>query len=148
MILGAYNTLPNPVQIQVAPFSVVAGNVAMGGVKMQRLIRCWTTSVFPANQTIRGYRFRLVWQDLAQSDMEQLRLAHQAAVVSYVLLSAKDLGVSFNGQADQYYVIVDPKNQNLNVTWQQGYAPYGSTYEGPVVYNAEASFIGATYWIP
>ena len=148
MILGTYTTLPNPVQIQSAPFSVVAGNVAMGGVKMQRLIRCWTTSVFPAGQPIRGYRFRLIWQGLAASDMDQLRLAHQAAVVSYVLLSAKDLGVSFNGVQDQYYVIVDPQNQRLNVTWEQGYALYENTYEGPVVYNAEASFVGTTYWIP
>ena len=56
MILGTYTTLPNPVQVQAAPFSLVAGNVAMGGVKMQRLIRYWILT--GARRTRRALRLR------------------------------------------------------------------------------------------
>lgn len=144
MILGIYENVANPSQIQSAPFSVVAGNLAMGGVKMQRLTRYWGSDVFPAGQTIRGFRFRLTWSGLSQSEMETLYDAHQAAVTGYVRLKTKDLGVTFdNTLTDEYYVTVDSQSPALATNWQPGYANDGT---GPVVYDAEAYFVGTTVW--
>lgn len=143
MILGTYEELANPTQIQSSAFTVVAGNLVMGGVKMQPLLRYWGSDVFPAGQPIRGYRFRLTWTGLSQTEMTALYAAHQAAVLGYVKLSVKSLGVSFNGVADEYYVTVDAQSPALATNWQQGYADDG---EGPVVYDAEAYFVGTTVW--
>lgn len=142
MILGLY-TIANPVQIQSAPFTVMAGNLTLGGIKAQKVTRTWDSDVFAAGQPIRGFRFRITWGNLSHAEAKELRDAHTAARVGYVRLSAKDLGVTFDGAADEWYVIADPQSPVLAINWSQGYAEGDET---PVVYDAEAHFLGATFW--
>lgn len=142
MILGTF-TVANPAQIQSAPFTLTVGNQTLAGLKMQRLLRVWGSDVFPAGQVIRSHRFRITWSNLSQAELDQIRDAHQAAMLGYVRLSTKDLGITFDGTTDEWRVIADPQSPALAINWQQGYAAGDAT---PVVYDAEAYYLGVTFW--
>lgn len=145
MIIGSYTDVANPIEIQATPFSLVTGNLTATGVKMQKLLRCWGSTLSPAGQVIRCYRFRISWAGLSVSEYNRLMLAHQQAAFGYVRLNVKNLGVSFLSVSDQYYVIADPEAPQLLVSWQQGYVS-GPDAGNPIVYDVQALYLGATAW--
>lgn len=139
----AGRTLANPTEIQVVPFSLVAANLTMSGIKAQKLLRYWGSDVFPAGEPIRGFRFHFSWTNLSKAEYDDIEAAFIDASLGYVELYALGLAVSFDGVDSTYYVTVDPQDTVLKNSWQQAYSDGDPT---PVIYDAEASFIGATYW--
>lgn len=142
MILGAYTTLANPGQVDRSPYTIMSGNLTPTGYKFQFTRRYYASTVGDPSAPIQGHRIRVMWSNLTATELTAIRAAHLAAVMGYVKMTVPRLGLSHQGEEDTQYVTVDPEDDQLDVTWEQGWIDG----EGPIVYQASASFLTQTYF--
>jgi hypothetical protein len=146
LILAGY-TIPNPTEMQRDMGRVAAANLTYGGLRVQLVTRYYASAnpnpgtMPPASIGLN--RIVLTWANLSATELTALQNGFDAAAINYVLLQCPTIGVTYNNVADQVMVTVDPAAPTLGISATQGYAANG---EGPLVYDAQATFLVQTFY--
>lgn len=125
-------TLANPVEVLVDGNSLVALNIAYGGIR---------AFFHSTNQTQHQsiHTIELRWQALTPTELSDIRTHWQEAADAYVFLAMTDLELADFSASDNVQVTVAPGTA-LGAEFQQAYASDGT---GPILYDASAIFISA-----